>query len=281
MSCVIDLVSRRWTPTSLNRMLHPAGIILPLDGQSDAELIIPEVRSAICSGAYSAGIIRLLSDAVRPGDRVLVIGAGLGVVSTLIARSRGVERVIAFEANTSLHPYLERVHALNDVPWVETVNAVLGDGAKSRVPFFARHDIRESSLLPGDDAWKQVMMVPVMDLNVILTEERITLIVCDIPATAAQLLGRAELGSVERIIVPCGGESSPSQGGNEASLELIGQGFAAEERGTATLFERPDADACPFMSSKVEAVQRTRIRDRCDSWAISSQMNLFGDSEIA
>ncbi len=265
MSCVVDLVSRRWAPTSLKRMSHPAGIILPFDRQLDADLIIPEVRSAICTGAYSACIIGLLTDAVRAGDRVLVIGAGLGVVSTLVAQSRGVERVIAVEANTALHPYLERVHALNDVPWVETVNAVLGDGGKGRVPFFARRDIRTSSLLPDDDSWKQVMMVPLMDLNVILTEEHITLIVCDLPATSAQLLGRAELGSVERIIVCRGDELSRSHGENEAWPELIEQGFAAEERGTAALFERADADAWSIRSSRVKAVQRNLNRDRCES----------------
>lgn len=246
MSCVVDLVSRRWAPTSLKRMSHPAGIILPFDRQLDADLIIPEVRSAICTGAYSACIIGLVTDAVRAGDRVLVIGAGLGVVSTLVAQSRGVERVIAVEANIALLPYLERVHALNDVPWVETVNAVLGDGGKGRVPFFARRDIRNSSLLPSDDPWKQVMMVPLMDLNVILTEEQITLIVCDIPTTSAQLLGRAELGSVERIIIRCGDELSQSQGENETWSELIEQGFAAEERGTAALFERAGADPWSF-----------------------------------
>ena len=249
MSCVIDLASRRRTPTSLKRLSHPAGIVFPFDRQSDADLIIPEVCSAICTGAYSACIIGLVTDAVRAGDRVLVIGAGLGVVSTLVAQSRGVERVIAVEANIALLPYLERVHALNDVPWVETVNAVLGDGGKGRVPFFARRDNRNSSLLPSDDSWKQVMMVPLMDLNVILTEEQINLIVCDIPTTSAQLLGRAELGSVERIIVRCGDEISQSQGENEVWSELIEQGFAAEERGTAALFERAGADDWSFRSS--------------------------------
>jgi FkbM family methyltransferase len=186
----------------LKRLSHPAGIILPFDRKSDADLIIPEVRSAICTGAYCASILRLLTDAVRAGDRVLVIGAGLGVVSTLVAQSRGVERVIAVEANILLVPYLERVHALNGVPWVETVNAVLGDSGKGRVPLFARRDIRYSSLLPTDQPWQQVMMVPSMDLNVILTEEQITVIVCNIPAPSAQLLGRAKLGPIERILEP-------------------------------------------------------------------------------
>jgi len=249
MSCVIDLASRRRTPTSLKWLSHPAGIFLPFDRKSDADLIIPEVRNAICTGAYNASILGLLPDALRAGDRVLVIGAGLGVVSTLVAQSRGIERVIAVEANIALTPYLERVHALNDVSWVETVNAVLGDGGKGRVPFFPRRDVRYSSLLPSDKSGQQVMVVPSMDLDVILTEEQITLIVCDIPASSAQLLGRAELGSVERIVVRCGNEISESQGENEAWPELIEQGFAAETCGTAVLFERAGADAWSFRPS--------------------------------
>ena len=74
---------------------HPAGVSLPFYDRSDADIIIPEVRSAITDGAYSADMIRLLPDVVRAGDRVLVIGAGLGVVSTLVAKTEGVARVIA------------------------------------------------------------------------------------------------------------------------------------------------------------------------------------------
>jgi len=281
MSCVVDLASLRRTPTSLKRISHPAGILLPFDRDSDADLIIPEVRNAISTGAYSADIIRLLSDAVRPGDRVLVIGAGLGVVSTLVAQSPGVERVIAVEANTSLHPYLERVHALNGVPWVETVNAVLGDGWKGRVPFFTRRDIRESSLLPGDESWQQVMMVPVMELNVILTEEQITLIICDLPATSALFLGQAELGSVERIIAARGDELSAIQDADETSSEIVKQGFATEERGATALFERKDASVRSFRSSRIKVVRQTPDRDRSDLIAFTSQLNPFGDSEFA
>ena len=170
---IVDLAAKRQSFAS-EPLLHPAGVTLPFDGPSDAALIIPEVRSEVRSGAYCGDLVRLLSEAVVPGDRVLVIGAGLGVVSTLVARNEGVDRVIAVEANTALIPYLNRVHALNGVSEVETVNAVLAEGKKGRVPFFARRDLRTSSLLPHDRAWQQVMMVPFMDLNLILTEERIT-----------------------------------------------------------------------------------------------------------
>ena len=252
MSVVIDLASRRHAPASLKRISHPAGVTLPLDGPSDADLLIPEIRSEICSGAYSADLVRLLPDAVKPGDRVLVIGAGLGTVSSLIAKSDGVERVIAVEANTELMPYLKRVHALNGVPWVETINAVLGDGWKGRVPFFARHDIRTSSLLPDDCSWQHTMMVPCMDLNLILTEEQITLIVCEIPTASAQLQC-AELGSVERILVSSGDDPSERREQNEVRSLLAGQGFDAEERGAALLFGRANASREYFRPAKIRA----------------------------
>ncbi len=237
---IVDLAAK-WQSSTAEPLLHPAGVTLPFDGPSDAALIIPEIRSEIRSGAYSADILRLLPEAVVPGDRVLVIGAGLGVVSTMVARDEGVDRVIAVEANTALIPYLNRVHALNGVTEVETVNAVLAEGKKGRVPFFGRRDLHTSSLLPHDRSWQQVMMVPFMDLNLILTEERISLIVCDIPVASARLLARAELAAVERILVDCGDESDQCWEDDGICTLLVARGYSAERSGTAVLFRRDGA----------------------------------------
>ena len=246
MACVIDIASRRHTPRFLKLLSHPAGVSLPFYDRSDADLIIPEIGSAIGEGTYSAEMIRLLPNVVRAGDRVLVIGAGLGVVSTLVAKTEGVARVIAVEANTALISYLNRVHDLNGVSEVEVINAVLAEGKKGRVPFFAPRDIRTSSTLLHDHLWQQAMMVPVMDLDMLLTEERISLIVCEIPAASAQLLARAELGSVEQILVSSGDDSSEHWEENEVCSLLAAQGFAAEECGTALLFDHANANPESF-----------------------------------
>ncbi len=223
-------------------LLHPAGVTLPFDGPSDAALIIPEIRSEIRSGAYSADILRLLPEAVVPGDRVLVIGAGLGVVSTLIARNEGVWSVTAVEANTALIPYLNRVHALNGVSEIEVVNAVLAEGKKGRVPFFARRDLRTSSLLPHDRSWQQVMMVPFMNLNLILTEERISLVICEIPVASARLLARAELAMVDRILINCGDDPALCWEDDALCSLLTARGYSARSCDTgqsSILFSRP------------------------------------------
>ena len=201
MSNVIDLNRWRNLPACLMSLSHPAGVDLSVGDPADAGLIIPEICSAICDGTYSADVIRRLPDMVRRGDRVLVIGAGLGVVSTLIAKRIGVARVIATEPNINLIPHLNNVHALNGVPWVETINSVLDCGSKGRVPFFARRDLRDSSPVPDDGPWESAMMVPCVDLDLILTEEQISLVVCEAPISSALLRRCAEHQSVERILV--------------------------------------------------------------------------------
>ncbi len=235
---ITDFAAKRGGAFSSEPLLHPAGVTLPFDGPSDAALIIPEIRSELRSGAYSADLVRLLPEAVVPGDLVLVIGAGLGVVSTLIARNEGVWSVIAVEANTALIPYLNRVHALNGVSEVETVNAVLAVGKKGRTLFFARRDLRTSSLLPHDRSWQQVIMVPFMDLNLILTEERISLIVCDIPVASAQLLAQAELGQVDRILLDYGDDVAQCWEGNGVCTQLVARGYYPEPSGTAIMLRR-------------------------------------------
>jgi FkbM family methyltransferase len=167
----------------------------------DAGLIIPEIRSAVRDGTYSAEVIHQLPDMVRSGDRVLVIGAGLGIVSTLIAKRMGVARVIATEPDIRLIPHLKKVHALNGVPWVETINAVLDCESKGRVPFFARRDLRDSSPVPNGGPWECAMMVPCVDMDLVLTEEQISLVVCEAPISPALLRTCAEHQSVERILV--------------------------------------------------------------------------------
>jgi inner membrane protein len=238
---IIDLAAKRQGASSTGPLEHPAGVTLPFDNPSDAALIIPEIRSEIRSGSYAADVLQLLPNTVQFGDRALIIGAGLGVMSTLVARSEGIERVIAVEANTSLIPYLNRVHDLNKVSEIETVNAVLADGKKGRVPFFARRDLRTSSLVPHDRSWQQVMMVPFMDLNLILKEERISLIICDIPVTSAQLLARAELDTVERILVNCCDDADQAWDEDGVCTLLAARGYASETVGTAVLFHRPGA----------------------------------------
>lgn len=242
MSCVIDLSKWRHAPRTL---CHPAGVSLPLSEPGHAEVLIPEVRTAIGDGRHCADLIAALPQMLRAGERVLVLGSGLGVVSTLIAKAHGVARVIVIEPHVALAAYAEEVHELNGVPWVEAVNGVPREGGRGHVPLFVRRDVRASSLVPEDGPWTQVMLVPRLNLDLVLVEEQISAVVVESPAIPAQLLAGAQLGSVARILF--GADLLPERTStrDELSRRLAERGFAAERRGAALSFARAGAARQP------------------------------------
>ena len=80
---------------------------------------------------------------------MLEIGAGIGFISTLLARQRRVARVVAVEANPHLIAYMTRLHALNRVRKVRRLNAVLTNEARPSATFYLRRDFWMGSLSPA------------------------------------------------------------------------------------------------------------------------------------
>ena len=136
---------------------------------------------------------------------------------------------------------MKRVHALNGVGWVEPVNAVLASDAWGRVPFHVRRDIRDSSLLPSRREPGEQSLVPCMDLNLILDDEAINMIVCDIPDASMRLLPNANLSKVERIIIDCGQPFDEAPMGGELLTAMQRKGFAGRSAGSVVVFDRSAA----------------------------------------
>jgi 2-polyprenyl-3-methyl-5-hydroxy-6-metoxy-1,4-benzoquinol methylase len=111
-----------------------AGVAIP----PDPEVITPAIRRAMLEGRFEAEEASQIPHVVRPGDRVLEIGAGIGFISTLVARQRRVSRVIAVEANPHLLAYMARLHARNRVRKVRRINAVLTNGPAASATFYLR-----------------------------------------------------------------------------------------------------------------------------------------------
>lgn len=242
MSNVIyDLAAERNFAGGPRTLVHPAGVKLPFDSQYHAEMLTPQLRAQIVDGSYSADVIRLLPEALAPGDRVLVIGAGLGVVSTLIAKSGLAERIVAIEPNVELIPYIEHVKELNDTPEIETVCGVLAHGRRGTVPFFVDSDLRNSALTPNQDSWRRVMRVPFLDMNLILAEERISLIVSDVPSIETPLFTGAELSRVPRLLMHLTEERLECWEEGGLCVSLAAQGYLSPPRPSnqrATIFRR-------------------------------------------
>ena len=95
-------------PTFRNKhYIESRGVRFPKDGV----FITGRVRKSLRTEEYEAKEAVSVLKAVRPGDTVMELGAGIGFISSLVATRCDVAAVHAFEANPRLVPYIESVYA--------------------------------------------------------------------------------------------------------------------------------------------------------------------------
>lgn len=218
--------------------LEASGVVIP----PDPEVITPAIRTAILEGRFETAEARQIPRIVEPGDRVLEIGAGIGFISTLLARERRVASVLAVEANPHLIDYMARLHASNRVRKVRRLNAVLTcDMGAGRATFYLRRDFWMGSLMAGPNPYVATVEVPTRNLDAVLREEAISLIVCDVEGAEAFLFEDADLSGVDRVFVEVHDHITGLSGVGRVFETLAAKGFAYDPRhseGSVILFRR-------------------------------------------
>jgi FkbM family methyltransferase len=231
---MVDSSALAYTPEAY---LEVAGVVIPLD----PEVITPAIRAAIVGGRFETEEAAQIPDIVRPGDRVLEIGAGIGFISTLLARQRRVAEVIAVEANPQLMGYMERLHRRNRVRKVRRLNTVLTNQAQSHATFYLRTDFWMGSLMPGPNPHIGAVEVPTTNLDGLLRAEAIDLIVCDVEGAESMLFEGADLAGVDRIFLELHDHVTGLSGVARLFATLAGQGFVYDPRhstGSVVLFQK-------------------------------------------
>ncbi|RUX74405.1 class I SAM-dependent methyltransferase, partial [Mesorhizobium sp. M2A.F.Ca.ET.040.01.1.1] len=76
--------------------------------------VSPVIWQALDNETYEAKEAKWISRAVKPGDRVLELGSGIGIITSLIAQIPDVQ-VWAFEANPASAALAKRVVDANDL----------------------------------------------------------------------------------------------------------------------------------------------------------------------
>jgi FkbM family methyltransferase len=222
--------------------LRLRGVVVP----DDPRVITPAIRAAILTGRFEAEESDAVPRIVRPGDVALEIGAGIGFISTLLAREPAVRRVIAVEANPRLIDYMARLHSLNGAEGVERLNAVLTTGpAPATATFYVREDFWMGSLSPGPNPYRETVEAPTRDLDGLLRAEGVSLIVCDAEGAEATLFEGADLGGVDRIFVELHDHLTGLKGIAALFRTLGERGFAYDPRasaGAVVLFQRVAED---------------------------------------
>lgn len=222
------------------------GLTFELDGvliQAPGDVITPTIAKALSTGAYEAEEARIVARALKPRDRVLEIGSGLGFVSTLIARDDRVISLIAVEADPRLAKRAASTLLLNDCADAEVINAVMAPEAATgdMAVFYQRPDFWMSSMIETDVPYERAVHVPVMPLNEVLRDRAITCIVCDIEGGEVDLLSGADLAGVDRIVVELHDHITGLSGVSRLFDIMRRKGFTYDPRcseGTVVLFRQ-------------------------------------------
>ena len=141
---------------------------------------------------------------VRPEDRVLEAGAGLGIVGAVIASKAGAQKVLSFEANPELIPVIRALHEMNDLgDRIELRNQVLfaGEDRPATMTFHLHNSYLGSSLLNDGNRSARAVEVETVDVAEVIAAFQPTVLVMDIEGGELALLEAMDLAPFRAVVI--------------------------------------------------------------------------------
>lgn len=168
---------------------------------TDLPPMMRKTRRLLEADEYEEKESRAALKAVRKGDRVVELGAGMGYMSSIVAKNCAPAEVHAFEANPALIPCIKRVHSENDIDCATVHHALLGPEA-GEATFYVRKNFVASSMLP-DPAESVVSQhqVPVLPARDAIAALKPDVLICDIEGAEEMVLPLLDLTEVRVAIV--------------------------------------------------------------------------------
>jgi FkbM family methyltransferase len=156
------------------------------------------VRNALFKGVYEEHECELVKRVVRPKQRVLEIGAGIGLVSLLATRLAGEGMVLSCEANPALEQVIRANYALNG--WTPMLKMAAVTAVSGPVAFHQNENLLSSSRIDRKLAGREII-VPSVAISDLLEDHRPEIIIMDVEGSEIELLAAAGLSNVSSIIV--------------------------------------------------------------------------------
>lgn len=224
-----------------------------------SRIITPKIERPMRNNRYEAGECAKLRETLVAKDRLLELGAGIGLISSIAGLFEGIGSVTAIEANPELIPIINETYRLNGVEKIDLRNAVVVAGSRKRAPFYLRGDIWASSMEPDSRPYKKKKHLDCLGIQNLIEEKNPSVIICDIKGAEIGLFDNADLSQVRAMFI----EFHPKVYGESAVDEitrmieakgLLHQNF--EKPSSVRFFERD-----PNSVSLAEALPRTSPRN--------------------
>lgn len=155
-------------------------------------------------GRYEGEEIKGALDVVQPGDRVLELGAGLGVVGAVIAKNAQPDAVLSFEANPNLIPHIRALHRMNGLEEMMEVRhqvVTVGANQPDHVTFHLRTSFLGSSLIQNERRRTTPVEVETVSYDTIIKSFRPDVLIMDIEGGELELLRHANLRGIRAIVL--------------------------------------------------------------------------------
>jgi FkbM family methyltransferase len=170
----------------------------------------------LIDGSYEGDEARAVDRCVRPGRRVLELGAGIGYVGTLAALKTEPENVFSIEANPDLLPVIRANHIRNGVRDVSLMHgAVVGHAEEGATAQFHIADGFTGSRL-GAKGGRQVE-VPLIGFHDLLRAHRPHVVLMDVEGAEAEYFDRPWKCPLRFCVM----EIHPKQYGAEVIKKII------------------------------------------------------------
>lgn len=208
--------------------LRVHGVHVPVRRQEVSD----EIWQSLRSGEYEANEARRVGRAIRPGDRVLELGSGLGIITSIIAAIEGV-RVWSFEADPATMRLARRVVEANCKDNVVLANGILAAGSPRSFTFYQRVDFWMSSTLARQGPYERVIEIVSKDIDSFIKQHRINALVMDIEGAEHELVQNADLPGVERVFLELHDHLYGLSGVREISGALAMKGLIYDPRGSS------------------------------------------------
>lgn len=192
------------------------------------ETRIRRINEARYEGQEIAGALAVTG----PEDRVIELGAGLGIVGAVVQRNAQPAAMVSFEANPEMIPHIEALYALNRIKSkIRLHNKVLiaAPERPEHVSFFLRNSFLGSSLADTEKRETRKVRVPTADYEALRASFAPSVLIMDIEGGELELLRHASLEGLRAMVIEFHPEVYGKSGMRECKNILRDAGFRKVE----------------------------------------------------